>query len=110
MRTVPRPSPNGQSERPSQAHEPQRYARLELVINDQTFKVCLTHLGLLGEFKSWRLRDEPSGKKHVVTQDLDGFTACTCAPFVGRRNPQFRCDHILALFAVGLLDENGGIE
>jgi hypothetical protein len=109
MSTVSRPSPNGQSSvRSSRTDEPHGHARLELVINGQSFRVRPTQVGTLGEFRSWRLR-EVSGATHIVSQELDGFTTCTCMDFVARRNPESHCKHILALLAVGLLDGKGGV-
>ena len=66
-----------------------------------------TQVGTLGEFRSWRLR-EVSGAIHIVSQELDGFTTCTCMDFVARTSPKSCCKHILALLAVGLFDAKGG--
>jgi hypothetical protein len=84
------------------------FAHLELVIKGQVYRAESTHTELIDEYRSWRLC-EAIGTVHIVTQDLDGRAACTCTAFVGRDRSEFRCDHILALQAVGLLDGKDGV-
>lgn len=108
MAKVPLPSPNRQSSvRSSRTDESHGHARLELVINGQSFRVRSTQVGTLGEFRSWRLK-EVSRAIHIFSQELDGFTTCTCMDFVARTSPKSCCKHILELLAVGLFDAKGG--
>ena len=110
MSTVSRPSPKGQSVRPSRVRlEPTGFARLELLINGNRYKVRPTSLGSLAEVRTWRLR-KPDGTIHIVSQALDGHMTCTCKDSVARTSSKTRCKHILSLLAVGLLDGKGGAE
>ena len=110
MSTVSRPSPKGQSVRPSRVRpEPTGSARLELLINGNRYKVRPTSLGSIAEVRTWRLR-KPDGTIHIVSQALDGHITCTCKDSVARTSSKTRCKHILSLLAVGLLDGKGGAE
>jgi hypothetical protein len=110
MSTVSRPSPKGQSVRPSRVRpEPTGLARLELLINGNRYKVRPTSLGSIAEVRTWRLR-KPDGTIHIVSQAPDGHITCTCKDSVARTSSKTRCKHILSLLAVGLLDGKGGAE
>ncbi len=108
MSTVSRPSPKGQSIRPSRVRpEPTGLARLELLINGNRYKVRPTSLGSIAEVRSFRLR-KADGTIHIVSETLEGCT-CTCLDYVKVRSINgSHCKHLLAAFAVGLLNGQKG--
>jgi hypothetical protein len=109
MSTVARSSPNGQpAVRPSRTRrEPTGIARLELLINGNRYKVRLTSIGSIAEVRSFRLR-KADGTAYVISETLEGST-CNCPDFVKTRSARgSRCKHLLAAFAVGLLDGQKG--
>ena len=109
MSTVSRPSPNGQpAVRPSRARrEPSGIARLELLINENRYKVRPTSAGSIAEVRSFRLR-KADGTLHIVSETLEGCT-CTCLDYIKVRSLKGKhCKHLLAAFAVGLLDGQKG--
>ncbi len=109
MATVSRPSPNGQpAVRPSHTRrEPTGIARLELLINGNRYKVRPTSAGSIADVRSFRLR-KADGTIHIVSETLEGCT-CTCLDYVKVRSLKGKhCKHLLAAFAVGLLDGQKG--
>ena len=112
MATVSCPSPNGQHAiRPSRVRpEPTGLARLELLINGNRYKVRPTSLGSIAEVRSFRLR-KADGTIHIVSETSEGCT-CTCLDYVKVRSINgSHCKHLLAAFAVGLLNgQKGGAE
>jgi hypothetical protein len=109
MTTLARRSPNGQpAARPSRAHrEPHGFARLELLINGNRYKVRPNSVGSIAEVRSFRLR-KADGTIHIVSETLEGCT-CTCLDYVKVRSIKgSHCKHLLAAFAVGLLENPKG--
>ena len=86
MATVSRPSPNGQpAVRPSRTRrEPTGIARLELLINENHYKVRPTSAGSIAEVRSFRLR-KADGTIHIVSETLEGCT-CTCLDYIKVRS------------------------
>ena len=109
MATVSRPSPNGQHavRPPRTRREPTGIARLELLINGNRYKVRPSSTGSIAEVRSFRLR-KADGTIHIVSETLEGCT-CTCLDYVKVRSINgSHCKHLLAAFAVGLLDGQKG--
>jgi len=109
MATVSRPSPNGQpAVRPSRTRrEPTGIARLELLINENRYKVRPTSAGSIAEVRSFRLR-KADGTIHIISETLEGCT-CTCLDYIKVRSIKgSHCKHLLAAFAVGLFNQKGG--
>ena len=87
--------------------EPSGIARLELLINENRYKVLPTSAGSIAEVRSFRLR-KADGTIHIVSETLEGCT-CTCLDYVKVRSIKgSHCKHLLAAFAVGLLDGQKG--
>ena len=87
--------------------EPSGIARLELLINENRYKVRPTSAGSIAEVRSFRLR-KADGTIHIVSETLEGCT-CTCLDYIKVRSLKGKhCKHLLAAFAVGLLDGQKG--
>ena len=109
MASVSRPSPNGQPAVHSSLarREPSGIARLELLINENRYKVRPTSAGSIAEVRSFRFR-KADGTIHIVSETLEGCT-CTCLDYIKVRSLKGKhCKHLLAAFAVGLLDGQKG--
>ena len=71
------------------------------------YKVRPTSIGSIAEVRSFRLR-KADGTIHIVSETLEGCT-CTCLDYVKVRSIKgSHCKHLLAAFAVGLLDGQKG--
>ena len=91
----------------SPRREPSGIARLELLINENRYKVRPTSAGSIAEVRSFRLR-KADGTIHIVSETLEGCT-CTCLDYIKVRSLKGKhCKHLLAAFAVGLLDGQKG--
>jgi len=78
-----------------------------LLINENRYKVRPTSAGSIAEVRSYRLR-KADGTAYVVSETLEGCT-CTGPDYVKVRSVKgSHCKHLLAAFAVGLLDGQKG--
>ena len=95
MATVSRPSPKGQSVRPSRVRpEPIGFARLELLINGNRYKVRPTSLGSIAEVRSCRLqesRTEPSTSSRRPSTDDLHLPGLRSSPFVNGTHGASTC-------------------
>ena len=109
MATVSRPSPNGQPAVRSSL-------RAESLAASQGSNCSSTKTatrsgplsaGSIAEVRSFRLR-KADGTIHIVSETLEGCT-CTCLDYIKVRSLTGKhCKHLLAAFAVGLLDGQKG--